>query len=172
VNLATSLEVDPDCPPVSVNNSAFLPYASAVFTGIREYFVSDTTSLKDSDVVSAAIPRLMQGTPIKMAVCPSESTLLVQTSDDLTRLYIYRWATHNRDRVQAAWGIWTLTKNVMSFDVLGNTLWMIVARGEGPCIESMELEPWNQTEEAPVPDPAGPQVRYRCGSDAWSRWLP
>jgi hypothetical protein len=25
VNLATSLEVDPDCPPVSVNNSAFLP---------------------------------------------------------------------------------------------------------------------------------------------------
>jgi len=136
--LASSLEAYPDCRPVMSETSAFIPYTTGSYVGLRE-FLLDGNANKFSFSDTAEIPRLIPGAPDALAICSSQSTMIVLSTDDPTNLYVFRWLDEGRSRVQAAWGVWSFGDPILSCEVLETTLWMLVNRPEGPTLESMEI---------------------------------
>lgn len=148
-----ALEADDECAPVVSELSAFIPYSSSAYVSVREVYPTGTTGSGYSfDQVTRAVPTYIPGRPIKIAVCPSESTLLIHADGAYSRLYIYRWLRSNNSQVQSSWGHWLFLDNIISFEVIGSVLWLLVRRPDlGMCLESMEMEPFNMTERAVFP---------------------
>lgn len=145
--LATSFEASATCDPVMFGSNALLPYSDGTLVGLREFrAVIGSDRLKDSDLLSEAIPRLMGGRPIKVAVCSATAQVFIQTSSTPRRLFVYKTTFKSGQRIQAAWGYWDFAGDILSFDVLESTLWLVIDRPEGPCLERVELPPLSRLE--------------------------
>jgi hypothetical protein len=148
--LTTAVEADPWCRPVVVGRTVLLPFNDGTYIGLREMYTLQNRQ-KDTNMRTGAVPKLMAGRPVKISVCPSESTLILSDTIAPTKLYVYRWLDINNERAQSSWGWWEFGNAVIWHDVIDSTLWLLVDRPEGPTLECMELNAWSWNENCTEP---------------------
>lgn len=146
-----SYEMDPDCRPVSMGRSVLMPYSNGTTVGVWEFYTQGPNSAKEEDKLTKYIPTLIRGRPWQISVCPAENTVFLRTTEQRNGLWMYRQEVVNNQRVQSAWGIWDFGAEVLGFGVIDSTLYLVIARPEGPTLESLEIPPFVQTELTPQP---------------------
>jgi len=166
--LSTTFETANEARPLVVDNSVFIPFTTADAVGVRELYLTGTDRSKASTILTTPVPRLMLGRPRNMAVCPSEGTLVISTTNSSRELYVYRYLNNGSDRVQSSWSVWDFKQPVISFETIGSELWMLVGRPEGVCLEFVPLSAWAPSYTSPFPVLLDRKVALGSNPDGWA----
>lgn len=128
--------------PVASGNSLFFAFSRGGFSGIREMSLTNRIDGKfEADDMSAAVPQYIPGTIKMLAGSTHENYLIALTSGDTSSVYVYKYFQIGDQRVQSAWGKFTLSSGtILSVSFIESCLYFVVQRGSKTSLEMIRLE--------------------------------
>ena len=141
------------CKPLAVGRRVYFTNQRALNTSIMEYYiVEDVTAVKDATDISGHVPNLIPNVAYKILGETSENILLVLSSGNSHRIYVYKYFWSQEQRVQASWSYWDFgSAEIVGAGFFGSKLSLITRRGGCLYIEEMtftvntkdfEIEPY------------------------------
>jgi hypothetical protein len=128
--------------PVASGNSLFFAFNRGSFSGIREMALTNRLDGKfEADDMSAAVPQYIPGTVKMLTGSTHENYLIALTSGDTSSVYVYKYFQIGDQRVQSAWGKFTLSSGtILNVSFIESSLYFVVQRGAKTSLEVMRLE--------------------------------
>ena len=112
IDTSTNFECDLTAKPVGAGNSVFFSVQNGTFSGMREYYTTGDTEVKDANLITAHIPNYLAGSVKQMIASTNENLLLVRTTTDKKELYVYKWYENETERLQSSWSKWKFDANI------------------------------------------------------------
>ena len=112
IDTSTNFECDLTAKPVGAGNSVFFSVQNGTYSGMREYYTTGDTEVKDANLITAHIPNYLAGSVKQMIASTNENLLLVRTSTDAKELYVYKWYENETERLQSSWSKWKFDANI------------------------------------------------------------
>tara|TARA_R110002096_G_scaffold370836_1_gene564276 strand:+ start:18733 stop:21189 length:2457 start_codon:yes stop_codon:yes gene_type:complete len=112
IDTSTNFECDLTAKPVGAGNSIFFSVRNGTFSGMREYYTTGNTEVKDANLITAHVPNYLAGNVKQMIASTNENLLLVRTTTDAKELYVYKWYENERERLQSSWSKWKFDVNI------------------------------------------------------------
>jgi len=112
IDTSTNFECDLTTTPVGAGNSVFFAVQNGTFSGMREYYTTGDTEVKDANLITAHIPNYLAGSVKQMIASTNENLLLVRTTTDVKELYVYKWYENETERLQSSWSKWKFDANI------------------------------------------------------------
>jgi hypothetical protein len=130
ISRTTKFDCLPNCRPVSAGRRVYFANARAEFSSLMEYYiVEDVTSTKDAHDISSHVPSYLPNTIHKIIGSTSENLLLLLSSGEPNRIYIYKYLWEAEQRVQASWSYWEFDSGeVLGGGFIGSTLYLVMKR--------------------------------------------
>jgi hypothetical protein len=139
VEVATRFEADLKCKPVGASTFVFFATKRGEFGGLREYYVASDLGANDATNVTSHVPELIAGNIKTIAVSTIEDMVVVISSDDPSKVFIYNYYWVNKEKKQSAWHTWDVGGDVVSAQFIESKLILIVKRGSTYCLEKLNL---------------------------------
>ena len=137
--LATQFTSDTAVKPVGAGRRMYFIVKRAEFSSLNEYYtMNDTVGTKDVQDVSAHVPSFIPNGVY--AICPSnnEHILLVLTTGDTSRIYVYKYLFSEEARMQSSWSYWDFKgATIYGGGFFGSTFYMLLLRGGQLYMEKM-----------------------------------
>ena len=130
--------------PVAVGRTIYFAVPRGEFSGLREYFLPDTTSpVPSSDDVTAAAPRLIPADIVQMAATVSEEAVAMVTKSEPRRVYFYKFFFQGDQKLQSAWSFWEAegTKSILGLQFVDSDLYAVVEYADGVYLERVIARP-------------------------------
>lgn len=151
ITQATNYDVTTSVSPVLAGNALFFAFSRGSFSGVREFYKSSETDIKFEAVETTShAPKYIPGTIQKLSVSTHEDILAVLSRtptvggsgfDATTDLYMYKYFSTDRGRVQAAWFKFTFSNcEVLDMHFVTQSLYVVLKRGTKTFIERMDLQ--------------------------------
>jgi hypothetical protein len=133
VSNTTNFNADKLCSPVGVGKYAYFASKRGVFGTLFEFEADATSSvfiasIDDATEVSEHCPELLKGNVTKLNVSPNNKIIIVETDDDLSSMYIYKYFWKEKQKVQSAWCSWSFSGDVLGSNLEGDELSLIMLR--------------------------------------------
>lgn len=144
ITAMTAFELYDGTDPVTVGRTIYFPIPRGEYSGLREYFLPDTTSpVPASDEVTAAVPRFIPADIVQMAATISEEAVALITKADPTKLYYYKFFFQGDQKLQSSWSYWEVegTKQLLAIQFLDSDLYAVVQYSDGVYLEKMTVRP-------------------------------
>jgi len=143
VSIRAALEFEnyANTPAIATGRSVFFAYPRSGFSGVRELFQDSEVTLTADDVAQA-IPRFIKGVATRIAASTLADMLVLQSDDDKSELYTYKFFWQNQERRQSAWVRWRIEDDeaeVVGIEWVENELYLVIQRDEGVFLEKMEV---------------------------------
>ena len=116
--------------PVNIGSSIAFPSSRGGYSAISEYFVREDQMAYVNEN-TRHVSHYIQGNVINMSVSPVSDSLVVQTDNDPTVLYFYKWYWQGNEKVQSSWSKWTFGSHVISANFVGEVLYLIMQAPTG-----------------------------------------
>jgi hypothetical protein len=146
---ATTFETSANCKPVALGTNVYFPVPRGQYTGIREYYVDVNSISNDAADVTAHVPSYIPTGVFKMSTAPTED-MVFALSSERNVAYVYNSFWDGEKKAQSAWHKWVFPADeaIVSMDVFGSTLAMLINRADGLYLDMMELEerPYSPTD--------------------------
>lgn len=139
--VVTDFESSWTCPPVGLGNSLFFAVDRGNATGIREYFVDDTTISNDAADVTAHVPSYVPARVFKMAASSNDNVLFCLSLEERNAIYVYKMYWDSTEKVQSSWSKFVFPEGdiILQCDLITNTLYLVIQRADGIYLESMSI---------------------------------
>jgi len=144
ITAMTAFELYDGADPVTAGRTIFFPVPRGEYSGLREYFLPDTTSpVPASDEVTAAVPRYIPNSIVQLAASVSEEMVAVLTKDEAKRIYIYKFFFQGDQKLQSSWSYWEMqgSKTVLGLQFLDSDLYAVVEYADGVYLEKLYCRP-------------------------------
>ena len=112
IDTSTNFECDLTAKPVGAGNSVFFSVQNGTYSGMREYYTTGDTEVKDANLITAHVPNYLAGNVEQMIASTNENLLLVRTTTDKKELYVYKWYENETERLQSSWSKWKFDANI------------------------------------------------------------
>lgn len=130
----SSIEAD----PVPTARSVFFPFSRLTQSGVRELFqVGDVTNFDGADI-TVQVPNYIEGT-IEYAVASALEDALLVLTDEPEYVYVYKYLWSGGQRVQSAWSRWDFGDDVLHFDFVDSTLYLLINRNGKVMLEKLSV---------------------------------
>lgn len=140
--LTTSFECDLTAAPVGAGRNIFFAINNKKFTGLKEFYTEGLEDINDSRPITQHIRKYILGTVRLMANSSNFDTLVVLSTQDRKRMYVYEYLWVDQQKVQSSWSTWSFAFDVelVTFD---ESSMMLVAKRPNGTFDflRMELEP-------------------------------
>lgn len=136
--------IDLTADPVTLGKTIIMATSSGDYSGVVEFYVDPDTSKVDAAEATSHIPAYIPSPITKFAVNQKAGLMFALSSGDLHSIFHYSWHWVGNEKVQAAWGVWTVPQgdSVLSAECFDNYLYLIVTRTEGVYLERVNLQPY------------------------------
>lgn len=144
ITAMTAFELYDGTDPVTVGRTIYFPIPRGDYSGLREYFLPDTTSpVPASDEVTAAVPRFVPSDIVQMAATISEEAVALVTKADPSKIFYYKFFFQGDQKLQSSWSYWQVEgqKQVLSIQFLDSDLFAVMQYGDGVYLEKMTVRP-------------------------------
>ncbi len=144
ITAMTAFELYDGTDPVTVGRTIYFAIPRGDYSGLREYFLPDTTSpVPASDEVTAAVPRFIPSDVVQISATISEEAVALITKADPTKLYYYKFFFQGDQKLQSAWSYWQVegSKQLLSIQFLDSDLYAVVQYSDGVYLEKMTVRP-------------------------------
>ena len=144
---STEFENDTDCAPVSAGSYLYFTSKRGNFTSIREYYVESDTVIVDAAEVTSHVPKYIPKNVAKLATSSNEDILLALSSEDRSKLYVYKWYWQGTTKLISSWSEWQMHtgSSILDMTILENDVFLIISRSDGVFIEKLQLQYPNDT---------------------------
>jgi len=141
-DVVTEFESSEECRPVGLGPSLFFAVDRANATGIREYFVDETTVSNDASDVTAHVPSYVPKDVFKLASSSNEDVVFALTLNERNAVYVYKFYWNGDEKVQSSWGkfLFGIGDVILNCDFIKNTAYFVIQRSDGVYLESMSLK--------------------------------
>ena len=147
VNPASEFEMDVGLPPVGSGVNVYFAQANGDFSRIRELFVATDTNTHDAADITAHVPNYVPKSLYKIAASSSEDVLYFLSSEQVNRIYCYKYNWSGIEKNQSAWSFFEFedTDTILWADVVENITYLLVSRSDGVFLEQMDYQVTNDT---------------------------
>lgn len=114
VNVSAQFEASLTAKPVSAGRYVFFGVDKGKWSGIREYFVDQTTETDDAQEITSHVPEYLLGDIKTLTASTNEDMLLAITTDDPNTIYAYSYYWKGQEKLQSSWSKWSFTGNVLA----------------------------------------------------------
>jgi len=151
---STEFENEVNVSPVGAGNSLYFVTQKGNFSSVREYFIASDTVITDALEITAHVPKYIPNNVIKLATSSNEDTLvaLSHDADNRWKLFVYKWFTDGRQKLQSSWSTWDFSNNqyvtssnsayegILDIEIIDNDLYMVVNNSDGVYLEKLPLQ--------------------------------
>lgn len=146
ITAMTAFELYDGVDPVAAGRTIFFPIPRGEFSGLREYFLPDTTSpVPASDEVTSAVPRFIPSDIAQMTASVSEESVALVTKSQPKRIYLYKFFFQGDQKLQSAWSYWEVSgaKSIIGIQFVDSDLYAVVEYADGVYLEKVVVRPEN-----------------------------
>ena len=145
---STEFENDSSVAPVGAGNFLYFISKKGDYSSVREYYIQSDTVITDALEVTAHVPKYIPKNVVKMSASSNEDILVCLSSESRTKLYVYKWYSDGRQKLQSSWSTWELASgsSILDIQIIENTLYMVVNRSDGVYLESIDLQYLDDTD--------------------------
>lgn len=144
IEYTTSFNVSARCKPVNMGNSVYFvdDRPNYNYGKVLEYYAKENQTGDDVDDLTEAIPEYIPGQLRFMAASPRMKFLVTNSFGAPANLYVYKYYWAGGQKVQNAWGTWTLPDCIKIHwtGFLDNFLYIIVQRADGIHLEKIQID--------------------------------
>lgn len=149
---STEFENDTTVAPVGSGNYLYFVSQKGEFSSVREYFIQSDSIITDAIDITAHVPKYLPERIAKLATSSNEDILVVlplgdsgTVSPDSSDLYIYKWFSDGRQKLQSSWSIWKFdnASQIKHIEIVENTLYILrfePGTGKGLYFEKIPLQ--------------------------------
>lgn len=139
---STEFENDTKVSPVASGNYLYFTSKRGDFTSVREYYVESDTVIVDAAEITSHCPKYLPKNVVKLASSSNEDILVGLSSEDRSKLYIYKWYWQGTTKLVSSWSEWHMHtgSSVLDVTILENDLFIVISRSDGVFIEKLQLQ--------------------------------
>ena len=139
---STEFENDSDVAPVGAGNYLYFATKKGDFSSIREYYIQADTVMTNALEITAHVPKYLPKNLTKLKTSSNEDVLLGVSSEDSSKLYIYKWFTDGTQKLQSSWSTWSYTSDtrILDIQVLESNVYLLVKRSTDLFLEKIDLQ--------------------------------
>lgn len=139
---STEFENDAAVAPVGAGNYLYFVSTKGDYSSVREYYIQSDTVITDALEVTAHVPKYVPKNITKLATSSNEDILVCLSSEDRSKLYVYKWFTDGQRKLQSSWSTWEFATGTSILDthILENDLYLVISRSDGVFVEKMKLQ--------------------------------
>lgn len=135
----TEFEASLIAKPQPIGKFVYFASRRGEFGSLWEYFIESDTDSNDAIEVTSHVPSYIEGEIFNIQASTNDSMLVVQSEEDLSTLYVYRFYWAGTDKVQSAWSKWTFGGDILNCEFNKSELNLIVRYDDGLCLEKIRL---------------------------------
>ncbi len=146
ITAMTAFELYDGVDPVAAGRTIFFTIPRGEYSGLREYFLPDTTSpVPASDEVTSAVPRFIPSDVAQLTASVSEEAVALVTKGQAKRVYLYKFFFQGDNKLQSAWSYWEASgaKSILGIQFLDSDLFAVVEYSDGVYLEKVICRPEN-----------------------------
>ena len=138
----TEFENDAKVAPVGAGNFLYFVSKKGDYSSVREYFIEADTVITDALEITAHVPKYIPKNVTKLTTSSNEDTLVALSSEDRSKLYVYKWFSDGQQKLQSSWSTWQLPSgaSVMDISIIESQLYLVVSRSDGTSLEKIDLQ--------------------------------
>lgn len=143
VTKTTSYDSVSDLRPIGLGNSIYFGFSRGEYSGIRQYtLTNDTETIFDAEDISVHVPRYIKGELRDVSGSTQKDMMFCLTNTNRNTVYCYKFYDGSRGRVQSAWSkfVFPVDTEVLGFEFVETTLYLITKRSDGVFLDKMRLE--------------------------------
>ena len=145
VTAVTTFDMNIEVDPVGVGRTVFFAIPKGdLHTGLREFFLPDASGpVPLSEEVSTPVPRFVPKDLISLSASVSEEALMMVSSEELQRIYLYKFFFQDDNKLQSAWSYWEINSGgkVVGTSILDSTLYLLIEYSDGVYLHKCALRP-------------------------------
>lgn len=144
---STEFESNADVEPVGAGNNLYFTSNKGDYSSIREYFIEADTVISNASEITAHVPKYIPKNIVKLATSSNEDILVGLSSEDRSKLYVYKWFTDGQTKLQSSWSTWELPTyaSIQDIAVIDSQLYLILNYSDGLYIEKVDLQYLNDS---------------------------
>ena len=135
----TEFETSLRAKPAAAGKYVYFASKRGAWSSMWEYFVDTDTDVNDANETSSHIPEYLNGEIINIQASSNEDMILLQTSNDPTAIYVYRYYWSGREKLQASWSRWVFSGDVVSMSFNRADVYILIKRGTNLFLERINL---------------------------------
>lgn len=129
--------------PVAAGKNIYFCVPRGEFTGVREYYVDQTTESQDAADITAHVPAYIPKDVFRIVVATNEDFLVLLSYEDQKSMWVYKFFWSGNEKLQSAWGTWDFgdSANIKVLDAhfINMDLYLVVQRQDGVYLEVMSI---------------------------------
>jgi hypothetical protein len=139
---STHFENDSSVAPVGAGNYLYFASKKGDFSSIREYYIEADTVMSDALEITSHVPKYVPKNLVKLATSSNEDVLFGLSSDDRSKLYVYKWFTDGTQKLQSSWSTWEMPtgSSILDMDIIENIMYLVISRSDGVYLERVDLQ--------------------------------
>lgn len=144
---STEFENNAEVAPVGSGNNLYFTTNKGEYSSVREYFIEADTVITDATDITAHVPKYVPKNIVKLTTSSNEDILVGYSSEDRSKLYVYKWFTDGQTKLQSSWSTWQLPTGASLRDitVLDSNLYLLLNYTDGLYLEKIDLQYLNDT---------------------------
>ncbi len=143
INQTTEYEIDDSCKPIGLGQNIYFGISRGSFAGVREYYVTSETEIKDALDTTVNLPRYITGSITGIKGSSAENSLFGFASGERNALFVYKYYFDaNQKALQRSWSKYVFDTNdvLLDGDCIQNFLYIVVKRADGTYLEKTNLK--------------------------------
>tara|TARA_B100000575_G_scaffold285786_1_gene281579 strand:+ start:839 stop:3193 length:2355 start_codon:yes stop_codon:yes gene_type:complete len=103
ISQTTEYEASTTAKPAAAGNVVYFPAARGGFTAVREYYVIDDTDRSSANDVTSHVSKYVPDGVYAMNASTTENALVALTTNETSKIYVYKYHMAGREKMQSAW---------------------------------------------------------------------
>lgn len=143
----TEFENDTNVAPVGAGKNLYFASQRGQYSSIREYYIQSDAIITDAVELTAHVPEYVPKNIVKMASSSNEDILACLSSEDRSKLYIYKWFTDGTQKLQSSWSTWDMPtgSSILDVEIVESDMYVVISRSDGVYLEKIGLQYTNDT---------------------------
>lgn len=142
IHPVTAYEVNKTAQPVGAGRMVYFAGKKGENTAMREYLVSpDDVDTKEAPDITEHVPTFLPDNPVQLEAAVNSPFILVRSSSDPTRLFVYNYFWRGDQKVQSAWHKWEFPGTILGMKFFDDELYLVVKYSDGVYLEKLSVAP-------------------------------
>lgn len=127
--LTTAFEADLRAKPAPAGRNIFFAHSYGRFVGIREFYTEGGTDINDTRPITQHVNKYLKGNVVKLTSSSNYDMLIVQTDNNLSEVYVYKYIWSDNEKVQSSWSKWIFPDPVLYTFFDSEVVYAVVEQG-------------------------------------------
>lgn len=124
----TEFEMSGTAKPKSTGKTVLFPFSLGSFSGIKEFFSSNTVDANSAATITETVPKYIKGNVDGIQVSTNFEIALFTTDDAETsnEIYAYKYLWNGEEKIQSSWSKWVFVGEVSDIYIDDNQVYVLL----------------------------------------------